>query len=139
MRLFGGTCLTGRQAGFSLSGFRLVGGKIRQAKACPTGNQIHSAARERMAACEAAQREPRPAARSVEAQRFGGVMRAGRIKLAGAGHQRGKKGLVHAHGKQQDARRKAQVFGPLLWMPRNRRSRSASSGANAARATVARG
>ena len=100
-----------------------------------------------MAAREAPQREPRTAPRAVDFQGFSGIVRAGRIKLAGARHQRRKKRLIHAHGEEQRARREAHVFGPVFrtlsravfWMERSRRTSSASSGANAARATVARG
>jgi len=123
-----------------------VGKKPRQAKARPTfqkiagiGHEIHAARRERMTPRDAAQREPRTATRAVDSHGLGGVMRAGRIKLAGARHQRRKKSLIHAHGKEQPARRKAQAFGwafrPVFWMERSNRTSSAASGANAACAT----
>src|ERR1700674_3727078 len=132
-------------AGFSLWVLGFCEAEPPQAEACATfgfaeisgvGHKIHAAPRERMAARDAAQRKPRTAPRAVDSQGLGGVVRAGRIKLAGARHQRRKKSLVHAHGKEQRARRTAHVFGPVLRMPRSRRTSSASRGANAACATV---
>src|SRR4029077_7929625 len=96
------------------------------------GYEIHAARGKGMAARDAAQREPRTTPRAVDAHGLGGVMRAGRIKLAGARHQRRKKSLIHSHGKEQGARREAHVFGPVFRIPRSRRTSSASSGANAA-------
>ena len=107
------------------------------------GYEIHAAARKGMAARDAAQGEPRTAPRSMNSQRVGRVMRAGGIEFAGARHHRRKKSLIYANGKEQRARREAHVFGPMFrpvfWMERSRRTSSASSGANAACATVLRG
>ena len=141
--------------GFSSTGFSLwllisCETETPQAEACATTSrfarkiggiryEIHAAPREGMTARDAAQREPRTAPRTVDSYGLGGVMRAGRIELAGARHQRRKKSLIHAHGKEYRARRPAHGFGPVLRMPRSRRTSSASSGANAACATVLRG
>src|SRR5690349_5671648 len=120
-----------------------MGKKTKQAEACSTfrklagiRHEIHAARCEGMAARETSQREPRTAPRAVYSHSLGSVVRAGRIKLAGARHQRRKKSLVHAHGKKQGARREAHAFGPALRMPHKRRSNSVSRGANAACATV---
>src|ERR1700722_14115950 len=95
-------------------------------------HKIHAARREGMAARNTPQREPRPAPRAVNSQSLSSIMRARRIKLASAGHQRRKKSLIHAHGKEQPARRKAQAFGwafrPVFWMERSNRTSSAASG-----------
>ena len=110
-----------------------------QAKACATfliRDKIHAALGEWMAARNPPQREPRTAARTVNAQRLRGVVGTGRIKFAGARHQRRKKSLIHAHQEKQRTRREAHAFGAVFRMPRNRRTSSASSGANSIRATV---
>ena len=100
------------------------------------GNKIQATARKRMAARKTPQGEPRTTTRPVNLQRIGGIVRTGRIELAGARHQRGKKRLVHAHRDQQRARSPAQLFGAML---RNRRTSSASRGAKGACATERRG
>ena len=60
-----------------------------------------------MAAREAAQREPRPVSRAVNAQRVRGVMRAGRIKLAGATEYRREENLVDAQQTEQRSLRES--------------------------------
>src|SRR5258708_35210797 len=108
-----------------------------------TRYEIHAARREWMTARDATQREPRTPSRAVDSDGFGGVVRAGRIKLAGARHQRRKKSLIHTHEKEQRARSTAHVFGPVLrpvfWTERSRRTSSSCRTANAAWATELRG
>jgi hypothetical protein len=118
-----------------------VRGMAFAAKLFRVRHQIHPAARKGMAPQHAAQRQPRPTPRSVDSHGIRRVMRARGIKLAGARHQRRKKSLVHAHQKEQRARLPAHTcaFGALLRIPRSRRTSSASSGANSARATELRG
>jgi hypothetical protein len=70
--------------------------------------------------------------RTVELYGIGGVLRTGRVELAGAWHPRGKKHLIHADRKQQDACGWIHTFGPMF---RNRRTSSASRGAKGACAT----
>ena len=111
--------------GFSLSWFQIATGegKPRQAEACAYFRRENSAASGTRSTPpgvngwqreSAPQREPRTAPRAVDSHGLSGVVRAGRIKLAGARHQRRKKSLVHAHGKEQRARREAHVFGPVF-------------------------
>jgi hypothetical protein len=75
------------------------------------GNQIDTAARERMAARQTPQRHPRTAARTMNSHGVSGKIRAGGIKLASARHQRGKKRLIHAQRGEQQARREAYAPG----------------------------
>jgi hypothetical protein len=57
-------------------------------------NQIHATGRERMAPRKATHGEPAAATRTVELYGIGGVPRTGRVELAGAWHQSGKKHLI---------------------------------------------
>ncbi len=100
------------------------------------GNQIHAAGRKRMAPRKAPHGEPRAATRAVELYGIGGVLRTGRVELAGAWHQSGKKHLIHAYRRQKYALGRAQTFGPMF---RSRRTSSASRGAKGASATERRG
>src|SRR6266853_2599339 len=100
------------------------------------GNQIHAAGRERMATRKAPHGEPRAATRAVELYGIGGVLRTGRVELARARHQSGKKRLIHAYRRQQYARGRTQALGSTF---RSRRTSTASLGAKGAGATESRG